>query len=140
MGAGSEEIEKIKSRLDSGETIIASARQSRIRPGGAALINPNSIYLTEKRVIIRNPIRLGFGENIEDYYYKNLTNVRLEKGIFSASVVLFVRGMTEISKSDRNKVLWGRKSYGSIDAISKDEAEIMYKIIRKKIDSPEKDL
>lgn len=43
---------KIKERLDDGENIVFSVRQSRFKPGGAAGITPNSIFLTEKRVII----------------------------------------------------------------------------------------
>ncbi len=129
----SSEVEKIRDRLDSDETVIMSARQSRVLPGGAALINPNTVYLTEKRVIIRNLIRLGFGENIEEYYYNTITNIRLEKGLFSSSLVFFVRGMTEMSKSERNHIFWGRNTNGTIDAIPKKSAEKMYRFIRGKI-------
>ena len=124
----------IQDRLDSDETLVSFSRQSRFKPGGAMGVTPNTIYLTTKRVIIRNPIRLGFGENIEDYYYNNITNVRLEKGILSASIVLFVRGMTEISKTERNDQYWGRNAPGTIDGIPKDKAEEMYAYIRKQID------
>ncbi len=129
------ESEKIRDRLDPGESIIMSARQSRIRPGGAAAINPNTIFITEKRVIIRNPIRLGYGEHIEEYYYHQITNVRLEKGLFSSSLVFAIPGLTEISKSDRKLVPWGRDSEGVIDAIQKEIAEKMYDYIRERIKS-----
>lgn len=127
------EHDKIQNRLDPGEHIIMSATQSRIRPGGAALINPNTIYLTEKRIIIRNPTRLGFGENIEEYHYSQITNIRLESGLLSSSLVFFVRGMTELSKNERNHVFWGRDSNGTIDAIPKESAENMYRVIRGKM-------
>jgi len=96
------EIDKIKDRLDDGESVIMHVRQSRIKPGGAAGINPNTIFVTEKRVIIRNPTRLGQGENIEEYFYHQITNIRLEKGLFSASLIFAIPGMTEISKIDRS--------------------------------------
>ena len=133
MTANPKEIERIMMRLDDDENVILSATQSRILPGGAALINPNTIYCTEKRVIIRNPIRLGYGENIEEYYYKDITNIRLEKGIFSASIVLFVRGMTEMSKMGRENIYWGRSVNGTIDALKKRPAEDIYKYIRERI-------
>ena len=34
------EAEKIKDRLDEGEAIVMSVRQSRVKPGGAAVVNP----------------------------------------------------------------------------------------------------
>lgn len=120
-------------RLDPDEEIVMSARQSRFRPGGAALINPNTIFLTQKRVIIRNPQRLGFGEHIEEYWYYQITNVRIEKGIFSASLVFAIPGLTEISKANRESLLWGRDAVGTIDAIPKEAAERMYEYIRKRI-------
>ncbi len=50
------QITKIKPRLDKDESVILCATQSRIKPGGIALINPSTVFLTGKRVIIRNPI------------------------------------------------------------------------------------
>jgi len=127
------EIEKIQDRLDEGETVVFAVRQSRVKPGGAAIVNPNTVFLTEKRVLIRNPTRLGLGENIEEYFYHQITNIRLEKGMFSASLIFHIPGMTEISKSSRKMVLWGRDSEGVIDAIPKKIAEQMYEYIRKQI-------
>jgi len=129
----STEIDKIKDRLDDDERVIMHVRQSRIKPGGAAAINPNTIFVTEKRVIIRNPTRLGLGENIEEYFYHQITNIRLEKGLFSASLVFAIPGLTEISKMDRAMSLWGRNAEGTIDAIPKNMAEKMYDYIREKI-------
>ena len=78
------EVRKIKDRLDEGESVIMYVRQSRIKPGGAQILTPNTLFITEKRIIIRNPVRLGLGEHIEEYFYQQITNVRLEKGLFSA--------------------------------------------------------
>ncbi len=127
------ETDRIKDRLDDNESVVMFVRQSRVKPGGAAAINPNTIFVTEKRVIIRNPTRLGLGENIEEYFYHQITNIRLEKGLFSASLIFAIPGMTEISKTERKMVLWGRSAEGTIDAIPKDMAEKMYNYIREKI-------
>ncbi len=129
----STELDKIKDRLDSDENIIMHVKQSRIRPGGASILTPNTLFLTEKRVIIRNPTRLGFGENIEEYHYHQITNIKLENGIFSSSLIFAIPGMTEISKMDRKYMMWGRDSEGVIDAIPKEQAEKMYEYIRQKI-------
>lgn len=128
------ELDRIDIRLDEGEKVHMHVRQSRYRPGGAALVNPNTLFVTNRRVIIRNPVRLGLGEHIEEYWYRQITNIRLEKGLFSAALIFYIPGMTEISKSDRRGIIWGRESHGTIDAIPKDDAERMYKYVRERID------
>ncbi len=128
-----DQIKRIENRLDENETIKFHITQSRIKPGGAAVFTPNTIFLTEKRVIIRNPTRLGFGENIEEYFYHQITNVRLEKGLLSSSLIFAIPGMTEISKINRTMSMWGRNSEGVIDAIPKKDAEEMYDYIRNRI-------
>ena len=121
-------------RLDAGEEVLLSSTQSRFLPGGAALINPNTIFATNKRVIIRTPVRVGLAENIEEYFYDQITNIRIEKGIFSASLLFFIPGMTEISKEQRSRLVWGRSVAGVIDAIPKKDAETIYNFVRSKVD------
>ena len=48
--------------------------------------------------------------------------MRLEKGVMSASLVFYIPGMTEISKSGR-QMLWRKGDRGTIDAIPKKDAE-----------------
>lgn len=133
------EYEKIQDRLDDGETVLMAVRQSRIKPGGAAILTPNTIFVTEKRMVIRNPTKMGLGENIEDYSYDQITSVKLEKGLLSASIQFTIPGMTEMSKSDKWSGLpWGRSDEGVIDAIPKGKAEKLFKIIRDGVDNAKK--
>ena len=132
------EAEKIKDRLDEGEVIVMSVRQSRVKPGGAAVVNPSTIFLTDKRVIIRSPTKMGLGEHIEEYFYHQITNIKLEKGMLSAALVFHIPGMTELSKMGRGAALWGKNSDGTIDAIPKKVAEKMYNFIREKIEEAKK--
>lgn len=127
------ETGKILRRLDPEESIVMSVTQSRTKPGGAALINPHTIFVTEKRVIIRSPTRLGLGENIEVYDYSVIKSIHVEKGLLSSSVVFFVEGMSEISKQDRKWKVRGRTAAGTIDAIPKAKAEELYRYIWAKI-------
>ena len=127
-----DETDKIRDRLDDGENVVMWVRQSRIKPGSVGGINPNSIFVTEKRVIIRSPVTFGLGEHIEEYFYHQITNVRLEKGVMSASLVFYIPGMTEISKSGR-QMLWRKGDRGTIDAIPKKDAERIYDYVRGKI-------
>ena len=132
------ETDKILHRLDPDESVVMSVRQSRVKPGGAAVLNPNTIFVTEKRIIIRNPTRMGLGENIEEYEYGVIKNIHLEKGMMSASVVFFIDGLTEISKGDRKSRIWGRNAAGTIDAIPKPRAEALYRYVRAKIQEVKK--
>ena len=119
------EIEKIAERLDEGEKVLEVAKQSRLKPGGART-SPNTVFATDRRLIIRNPTMLGARQNIEDFEYDTITHVKLEKGLFSATLVFTVPGMATSAK----KSPWGRGEDGAIDGIPKDKAEKILKIVR----------
>ena len=48
----------IDKMLTEGEQILINAEQSRMMPGGS-IATPNSIYVTNKRIIFRNPRMWG---------------------------------------------------------------------------------
>ena len=77
------EIKKIKDRLDDDEQVHLVIRQGKnpLKPGGS-LFTPNIVFATNKRLLIRNPTALGLRQKVEDYNYSDITNVRLEKGMF----------------------------------------------------------
>ena len=131
-GEKGDETDKIRDRLDDGESVVMWVRQSRIKPGSVGGINPNSIFVTEKRVIIRSPVTFGLAEHIEEYFYDQITNLRLEKGVMSASLIFYIPGMTELSKGGR-RFLWRKGDRGTIDAIPKKDAERIYNYVREKI-------
>ncbi|MEM2159834.1 MAG: PH domain-containing protein [Candidatus Nitrosotenuis sp.] len=127
-----DEIKKIVDRLDSDEQVIVVAKQSRFKPGGSLITTPNIIFATNKRLILRNPTMLGLRENIEDYSYDKITNIKLEKGMFSSTLVITAPGMGTASRSSNltGIIAWGRKEDGMIDAIPKDKAEQILKVVR----------
>jgi hypothetical protein len=135
-----EEIRKIANRLDQDEKVRLVAKQSRVRPGGSALATPNIVFATDKRIIIRNPTMLGMRENIEDIPYDNITSVKLEKGVFSSTILIRVPGLSEISRVSKSSglIAWGRGEDGQIDALSKDKGERLFTIIREGIDGGKK--
>ena len=59
-----DEIKKIAERLDADEKVIVVAKQSRFKPGGSKT-SPDTIFVTDRRIIIRNPSALGMRENVE---------------------------------------------------------------------------
>jgi hypothetical protein len=135
-----EEIRKIAKRLDQDEKVRFVAKQSRMRPGGSALATPNIVFATDKRIIIRNPTMLGMRENIEDIPYDKITSVKLEKGVFSSTILIRVPGLSEISRVSKSSglIAWGRGEDGQIDALPKDKAEQLFTIIRQGIDRSNK--
>ena len=122
------EIAKIEERLEDGEEVIEVAKQSKLAPGGSKL-TPNTIIATDRRLIIRNPTMLGARQNIEFFDYDQITNIKLEKGVFSANLVLTYPGMDRTA----SMLSWGREDDGEIDAIPKDKAENILQIVRNAI-------
>lgn len=130
------DIEKIAHKLDSDEKILFVANQSRNIPGGAILFSPNTVFATNKQLIIRNPTMMGMRESIEGIPYDKITSVKLEKGLFSSTVVIRSPGLSELSRLSKSSglVAWGRGEDGSIDALPKDKAEQLVKIINQQIE------
>ena len=122
------EIEKIADRLDDDEAVLEVAKQGRMNPGGA-ITTPNTIFATDKRLIIRNPTMLGARQNVEYFDYDKITNIKLEKGIFSSTIVLSYPGMDKLA----SMLTWGREDDGEIKGLEKDKAENILQIVRNAI-------
>jgi hypothetical protein len=135
-----EEIRKIANRLGQDEKVRFVARQSRMKPGGSALATPNIVFATDRRIIIRNPTMLGMRENIEDIPYDKMTSVKLEKGIFSCTILIRAPGLSEMSRVSKHSglIAWGRGEDGQIDALPRDKGERLFAIIREGIDGAKK--
>ena len=135
-----EEIRKIANRLGQDEKVRLVAKQSRMRPGGSTLATPNIVFATDRRVIIRNPTMLGMRENIEDIPYDKMTSVKLEKGVFSSTILIRAPGLSEMSRVSKHSglIAWGRGEDGQIDALSKDKGERLFTIIREGIEGAKK--
>ena len=129
------EIKKIKGILDPKEKILLIAKQARLKPGGA-LVTPNTIFATEKRLIIRNPTMLGLRASMESIPYDKITSVKLEGGVFSSTLVIRSPGLSELTRLGRRTGLlaWGRGEEGSIDAIPKGKGKHLLEIIREGIE------
>ena len=122
------EIEKIADRLDDDEAVLEVAKQGRMNPGGA-ITTPNTIFATDRRLIIRNPTMLGARQNVEYFDYDKITNIKLEKGIFSSTIVLSYPGMDKLA----GLLTWGREDDGEIKGIPKDKADNILQIVRNAI-------
>ncbi len=131
-----EEIRKISEMLNPDEKVLVVARQSRFKPGGSQ-ITPNIVYATDRRIILRDPSMLGLKQEIIDIPYNVITNSRLEKGVFSSSVIFSAPGFspTIAGKSHWIKNLGTSEHEANyiIEAISHEKAEDLLQAIRNRI-------
>lgn len=93
-----DQIQKIKHRLDNDEKVEIIARQSKHRPGGS-ITGRDTIFVTDKRIIIRDPSLLGSRENVVSVSYDKITSIELEKGVFSSKIVIRAPGFAEDMES-----------------------------------------
>lgn len=85
---------EIKSILLQGEGVLLVASQSRAVPGGS-ITTPNKVYVTNRRVIFKDPKWLGLKANIIDVSYKDISNIRLKRGVFSTEIYLKSRFLSD---------------------------------------------
>lgn len=137
-----EEIRKIANMLNPSEEVLVVARQSRLKPGGSKM-TPNIVFATDRRIIIKDPHMLGMREEIIDIPYDMITSVKLDKGIFSSSIIFKAPGLISSGRLRNMEKLTGHEedenNNGSIEdgvitAIPKEKAEDLIEVIRNGMD------
>ena len=125
------EVNKIIEMLNSDEKVLLVARQSKIKPGGS-FFTPNTIYATDRRIIVRDPYMLGIKANVVDIPYDIITSLKLEKGLLSSTIRFKAPGLMSSTKLGMmDSIVEGEDDQeGIIEAISKDKAEDLLEIIR----------
>jgi len=126
-----EDVDKIADMLNPDEKVLLVARQSKIKPGGSYL-TPNTIYATDRRIIIRDPYMLGIKANVVDIPYDIITSLKLEKGLLSSTIRFKAVGLMSSTKLGMmDSIIEGEDDQtGIIEAIPKDKAEDLLEIIR----------
>jgi hypothetical protein len=81
----------IKKMLLADEQVMALIKQSRLK----AAVTPDSIIITNHRIIRYSPSALGLHKEIEDYRYEDIANLKIDKGIAFATVTVKRRFMSE---------------------------------------------
>jgi Bacterial PH domain/Short C-terminal domain len=132
-----EEINKISNMLNANEEVFVVARQSRLKPGGSKF-TPNIVYATDRRIIIRDPSMLGLREEVVDIPYDLISSVRLDKGVFSSSVIFTAPGLRSSGRLGLIEKMAGNEFSPNEDAvitaIPKDKAENLVEVIRNGMD------
>jgi hypothetical protein len=81
----------IKKMLLADEQVMAVIKQSRLK----AAITPDSIIITNHRIIRCSPSALGLRKELEDYRYEDIANLKIDKGILFATITVKRRFMSE---------------------------------------------
>jgi hypothetical protein len=81
----------VKKLLLADEQVLAVIRQSRLK----AAITPDSIVITNQRIIRYSPTALGLHKEIEDYRYEDIANLKIDKGILFATITARRRFMSQ---------------------------------------------
>jgi hypothetical protein len=81
----------IKKMLLTDEQVLGVVKQSRLK----AAITPDSIIVTNQRIIRWSPSALGLRKQIEDYRYEDIANLRIDRGILFATITAKRRFMSE---------------------------------------------
>jgi len=119
------DVGKIAEYLQPGEKVLVVAQQSRWKSGGK-LINPGTIYATDRRLIIRDPYTLGLRADITMIPYDRISGVRVKQGLLSTSLEFTAPGL----EGGRSTVVkWGEGGVGEIDAIPAQKAKEIASII-----------
>jgi Bacterial PH domain/Short C-terminal domain len=132
-----EEINKISNMLNANEEVFVVARQSRLKPGGSKF-TPNIVYATDRRIIIRDPSMLGLREEVVDIPYDLISSVRLDKGVFSSSIIFTAPGLRSSGRLGLIEKMAGNEFSPNEDAvitaIPKEKAENLVEVIRNGMD------
>jgi hypothetical protein len=89
------------------EKVLYAFQQAGI---GGKVMGLESIFVTERRVIKMKPKTFGLRADIGDYLYKDMANVKLNKGLLRSGIRIQMRFMSEdvrienIPKDGANKV------------------------------------
>ncbi len=81
----------IKKILLADEEVLVVIRQSRLK----AIFTPDSIIVTNYRIIKSSPSKLGLHHDIEDYRYEDVANLKIDRGILFSNIIIKRRFMSE---------------------------------------------
>jgi len=72
------------------EIVYGSVKQSRWK----RLFTPDSIFVTNHRIILYCPKALGLRKTIEDFRYRDMANFKTDRGILFATIIITQRFMS----------------------------------------------
>ncbi|HEX7482136.1 MAG TPA: PH domain-containing protein [Candidatus Bathyarchaeia archaeon] len=112
----------IKNILGSNEKVELYIQEKIYHPR----INIESIIITNERIILRHPHSLNLKKDYTDYSYRDILNVKLDKGILRSTIKLMLKPKEGNQGKNTEESL-------DLDNLPNDLAEKGYGIIRENI-------
>ena len=112
----------IKNLLGSNEKVELYIEEKIYHPR----INIESVIITNERIIFRHPHALNLKKDYTDYSYRDIMNVKLDKGILRSTIKL----MLKPKEGNQGK---NQEEHLLLDKLPNDLAEKGYGIIRENI-------
>lgn len=81
----------IKEMLLDDEKVLHAVQQSRLEQ----MITPDSIFVTNKRVILHKPTTFGLRRSVEDYKYVDMANTVIDQGFISSTIKIKMRFLSD---------------------------------------------
>ncbi len=129
MAVHAEDIEMAKQRnaLWSEETVMVTATQKTVAPGGSFL-TPATVLATDKRIIIINRPLLGIRNEYEAIPYDRIASIRYERGVITSSIFLMLTGNTTLAE---HSFLKQGEQEGEIKGLGHEDAKALSDFIQK---------
>ncbi|MGH1522355.1 MAG: PH domain-containing protein, partial [Nitrosopumilus sp.] len=131
----SDEIKKIKKYMNQDERILYVTGQEKEKQLRSAT-NASMIFVTDKRIIIRNTTSLGMKDVIEDMPYDHISSLKLHEGLLSSAIIFNGAGFAEINTVSQASMqrAWGIEEETVIDSIPKKDAKEFVNILREQVE------
>jgi hypothetical protein len=81
----------IRDTMTRDEEVLYAVQQARLKQA----IAPDSIFITNKRIIIHRPYTLGLRREMEDYKYEDMANTVIDQGIISSTIAIKMRFLSD---------------------------------------------
>ena len=104
--------EVIKEILLPNEKVLHAVQQARSKQ----LIAPDSIFITNKRVILHKPHTFGLRRYIQDFKYVDMANTQINQGFISSTIRINMRFLSEPVVLERIPTNTARKMFATIQA------------------------
>ena len=129
------EIKKIKKYLSQDERVLYVTRQGKEKQERSTT-NADMIFVTDKRIIIRNTTTLGMKNYVKDMPFDTISSLKLQEGPLSSAVVFSGAGFAEINTISQESLqrAWGIEEETTIDSIPKTDAKEFVDILREQIE------
>ena len=131
----SNEIKKIKKYMTQDERILYVTEQDKEKQKQSET-NASMIFVTDKRIIIKNATSIGMKDLIQDMPYDNISSIKLQEGLGSSRVVFNGARFAEVNTMSQESLqrAWGIEEETILDSMPKKDAKEFVTILKEQLE------